>query len=138
MEMKKSPFTILRVFTSLIFIYASTNHFFQSDKIFTKVSKTAAYQLMQNKSLFEMSILLSGITMLVGGIALLAGYKNKLAAIVLLIMLIPITLTVQLNNFSDLGPFFKNVAIAGSLLFIINYKSNEIETPVVRSSNLIN
>ena len=136
--MKKSPFTILRVFTSLIFIYASTNHFFQSDKIFGKVSKTAAYQFVQNKSLFEACIMLSGIAMLVGGIALLAGYKNKLAAIVLLIMLIPITLTVQLDNFSDLGPFFKNVAIAGSLLFIINYKSNEIETSVVRSSNTLN
>jgi putative oxidoreductase len=136
--MKTSPFTILRVFTSLIFIYASTNHFFQSDKIFGKVSKTAAYQFMQSKSLFEACILLSGITMFVGGIALLAGYKNKLAAIVLLIMLIPITLTVQLDNFSDLGPFFKNVAIAGSLLFIINYKSNEIETSVVRSSNATN
>lgn len=136
--MKKSPFTILRVFTSLIFIYASTNHFFQSDKIFGKVSKTAAYQFMQNKSLLEASILLSGITMFVGGIALLAGYKNKLAAIILLIMLIPITLTVQLDNFSDLGPFFKNVAIAGSLLFIINYKSNEPQTSVVRNSNAIN
>ena len=138
--MKKSPFTIHRVFTSLIFIYASTNYFFQSDKVFGKVSKTAAYQFVQNKSSFEACILLSGITMLVGGIALLAGYKNKLAAIVLLIMLIPITLTVQLDNFSDLGPFFKNVAIAGSLLFIINYKSNEIEieTSVARSSNTIN
>ena len=76
--------------------------------------------------------------MFTGGIALLAGYKNRLAAMVLLIMLIPITLTVQLDNFSDLGPFFKNVAIAGSLLFIINYKSNEHETSVARSSNPIN
>lgn len=135
--MKRSPFTILRVFTSLIFIYASTNHFFQMDKILGKLSKTAAYQFMPSESLFTAFILLSGVAMLIGGIALLAGYKNKIAAIILLLMLIPITLTVQLENFGDLGPFFKNVAIAGSLLFIINYKSNEIETSVVRSSNAI-
>jgi putative oxidoreductase len=133
--MRKHPFTMLRVFTSLIFIYASTNHFFNQEKIFAKLSKTAAYQLIQNEGLFKASILLSGITMFVGGIALLAGYKNKLAALLLLGMLIPITLTVQLDNLSDLGPFFKNVAIAGSLLFIINYKKNEIKTSVVHSGN---
>ena len=136
--MRKDPFNVLRVFTSLIFIYASTNHFFQQDKIFSKITKTAAYQFIQNETLFRASILLSGIVMLIGGIALLVGYKNKVAATVLLIMLIPITLTVQLDNFSDLGPFFKNVAIAGSLLFIINYKPNELKTSVVRSSNTLN
>jgi putative oxidoreductase len=136
--MRKNPFTILRVFTSLIFIYASTNHFFQSNKIFGKISKTAAYQFMQNEHLFKMSIILSGIIMFIGGISLLAGYKNKIAAMLLLVMLVPITLTVQLDNLSDLGPFFKNVAIAGSLLFIINYKPNEIETPVVRTSDSLN
>lgn len=133
--MRKDPFTILRVFTNLIIIYAGTKHFFQSDKIFGKVSRTAAYLFMQ-KQKFVRS--LHAIAMLVGGIALPAGYQNKLAAIVLLIMLIPITLTVHLENFSDLGPFFKNVAIAGSLLFIINYKSNELKTSVVSSNNPIN
>jgi putative oxidoreductase len=133
--MRKHPFTILRVFTSLIFIYASTNHFFHSEKIFGKLSKTAVYQFMQNEDLFKASILLSGMAMFLGGLALFAGYKNKLAAILLLGMLIPITLTVQLDNLGDLGPFFKNVAIAGSLLFIINYKKNEIKTSVVRSSS---
>ena len=133
--MKINPFTILRVFTSLIFIYASTNHFFQADKILNKLSTTAAYGLLQNESLFKMSILLSGILMFIGGVALLMGYKNKTAAIILLVMLVLITLTVQLDKLSDLGPFFKNVAIAGSLLFIINSKTNENQTPVVRSSN---
>ena len=137
-KMRKDPLTILRVFTSLIFIYASTNHFFQHDKIFGKISKTTAYQLLQSESLFKAAILISGIGMFIGGVALLAGYKNRLAAIVLLIMLIPITLTVQLDNFSELGPFFKNVAIVGSLLFIINYKSYELKTTVVRSSNTLN
>ena len=136
--MKKDPLIILRIFTSLLFIYASLNHFFNYDKIFGKISKTTVYQFIQNESLFQASIILSGLIMLIGGLAMLAGYKNKLAATVLLIMLIPITLTIQLDNLNDLGPFFKNVAIAGSLLFIINYNSYEIKTSVVRSSNIIN
>lgn len=136
--MKKTPFTILRVFTSLIFIYASTNHFFQLDKIAGRLSKTTAFQSFHNETLVKAAILLSGAAMLIGGIALLAGYKNRQAALVLLLMLIPITLSVQLDNFGDLGPFFKNVAIAGSLLFIINTPTNEIETPVHSHSNAVN
>ncbi len=135
--MKTNPFTVLRVFTSLIFIYASTNHFFQSEKIFNKLSTTAVYGFLQNENLFKASILLSGILMLIGGVALLLGYKNKVAAIILLVMLVPITLSVQLDKPGDLGPFFKNVAIAGSLLFIINYRSNENQTPFARSSNTV-
>jgi putative oxidoreductase len=134
--MRKSSFTILRVFTSLIFIYAGTNHFFQYGKIFGKISKTAVFQFMQSERLFQFSILLSGFAMLIGGMALLAGYRIKFAATVLLVMLVPITLTVQLDNLGDLGPFFKNVAIAGSLLFIIKYESDELKTPVVGSSNI--
>jgi putative oxidoreductase len=136
--MKENAFNILRAFTSLIFIYASTNHFFQSEKILGRLSKTVAYQFMQNETLFKASIILSGIVMFIGGVALLFGYKSRIAAIALLAMLIPITLTVQLDNLSDLGPFFKNVAISGSLFFIINSRSHEIKTSVARSSNTIN
>ena len=68
--------------------------------------------------------------MVIAGVVLLAGIKQKIAAILLLFILISITLTVQLENLNDLGPFFKNVAIAGSLLFIINYKSNESKESV--------
>ena len=44
--------------------------------------------------------------------------------------------SVQLDNLKDLGPFFKNVAIAGSLLFIFNYKQNENKNPVIIHSNI--
>ena len=69
--------------------------------------------------------------MIIGGILLAIGYRQRLAAMVLLLILIPITITVQMESLSNLGPFFKNVAIAGSLLFIINYKQNEMEVPVL-------
>jgi len=65
----------------------------------------------------ETAVILSGIIMLIAGIALLMGYKTKIAAIILIAMLIPITLTVQVGQMATLGPLFKNVALLGGLLF---------------------
>lgn len=118
-------FVFFRALTSSIFIYAGMNHLLQPGKILGKISKSGAYELLNSPAFFSASILLSGIAMVAAGLLLLAGIKQKLAAITLLLILVPITLTVQLDNLHDLGPFFKNVAIAGSLLLIINNKSNE-------------
>ena len=75
---------------------------------------------------------MSGLIMVTGGIFLLLGFMQRKVALALLMMLIPITLSVQLDNLNDLGPFFKNVAIAGSLIFIINFKQYETQTSPVR------
>jgi putative oxidoreductase len=136
--MSGKNFFILRAFTSSIFIYAGTNHLFHSEKILRKVSQSTAYILLDSPALFSFSVLVSGIAMIAGGIMLTAGYKPRLTALFLLLILVPITLTVQLENLEDLGPFFKNVAIAGSLLFIINYNTNETEKSLVNSSNADN
>ena len=75
--------------------------------------------------------------MLIAGTLLAAGYYEKKAAIILLLVLIPITISAQLDNLKDLGAFFKNVAIAGSLLFIINYKQNENKNPFIIRTNSV-
>lgn len=131
--MSMKNFVLFRALTSSIFIYAGTNHLFQHEKILTKVSKSRAFEMLDNPAIFSTSIQLSGVAMIIAGILLALGFKQKLAALVLLLILIPITLTVQLENLADLGPFFKNVAIAGSLLFIINHQSNESKTPVAHT-----
>tara|TARA_R110002020_G_scaffold293535_6_gene509281 strand:+ start:29763 stop:30047 length:285 start_codon:yes stop_codon:yes gene_type:complete len=64
-------------------------------------------------------IILSGIVMLVAGFTFMVGYKTKWAAIILLTVLIPITLTVQVGQITTLGPLFKNIVILGGLLFFI-------------------
>jgi len=63
------------------------------------------------------AVILSGVVMLIAGIALLIGFKTRIAAIVLIAILIPITLTVQVGQVETLGPLFKNVALLGALLF---------------------
>ena len=130
--MSKRNFQLFRVLTSFIFIYAGTNHLLHPEKILAKVAKGTAYQLLNMPSVFSVSILWSGVAMVVFGVLLSIGYKQRLAALVLLAMLIPITLMAQLDNLHDLGPFFKNMALTGSLLFILNYKAHEIQKPLVR------
>ena len=129
--MTKRSFIIFRTLTSTIFIYAGMNHLIQPEKILSKLSGSTMYDFLNSPSFFSLSVMLSGLAMIIGGILLAIGYRQRLAAMVLLLILIPITITVQLESLSNLGPFFKNVAIAGSLLFIINYKQNEMEVPVL-------
>lgn len=128
--MTKKSFVLFRALTSSIFIYAGTNHLLHAEKVLNKVAKSRAFEMLNIPNLFSAAIHVSGIAMVIAGILLLVGLKSRIAAMLLLLILIPITLTVQLENLNDLGPFFKNVAIAGSLLFIINYKPNESNTPV--------
>ncbi|MGO1585657.1 MAG: DoxX family membrane protein, partial [Mesonia sp.] len=64
-------------------------------------------------------VILSGIVMLSAGFLFLMGYKTKWAALILIGVLIPITLTIQVGQITTLGPLFKNIAILGGLLFFV-------------------
>lgn len=131
----KINFILFRALTSLIFIYAGLNHFLKAEKIFTRISKSDLYGMIPNENLFKTAIFMSGFIMVTGGVFLLIGFMQRKVSLALIIMLIPITLTVQLDNLNDLGPFFKNVAITGSLIFILNFKQYETQTSPVRHPN---
>lgn len=135
--MTKQHFQLFRSFTSLIFIYAGIKHLTHPQGVFKRVSSSTIYELIQNEWLFRSTILFSGAVMVVAGMALLIGYKSRSASWLLLAMLIPITLSTQLENLNDLGPFFKNVAITGSLLLIINRKKYEIKNDLPDGSNAV-
>jgi len=110
---------LLRVLVSGIFLVASTNHLLHTEKTIMKMEqanfKGIAYFFGEPKWL----IILTGIVMLVAGFTFLIGFKTKWAAIILLAVLIPITLTVQVGQITTLGPLFKNIVILGGLLFFI-------------------
>ena len=124
--MKTKQYVLFRIFTSLLFLYAGIGHLLNEGKILSKLSSTQFYNMLPEKSIITALIYLSGIVMVAAGVMLAVGLKEKLAAMSLLLVLIPITILVQMENLKDLGPFFKNVAIAGSLLFII-YNKNQHE-----------
>jgi putative oxidoreductase len=124
--MTKKLYLSFRVLTSLIFITAGIGHLVNPDKVLARLHRSTIYEWLPLPNLFVGLVVVSGVVMLASGICLVANFKVKLAAIALLATLIPITLSVQLENLNDLGPFFKNVAITGSLIVLIKIKKHEI------------
>lgn len=125
-EVSKLSIVLLRMMLSLIFIVASLNHLFQLEKTVSRIESARFGMLGNLMGPPEVAVITSGIVMLIAGLALLVGFKTKLAAIALIAVLIPITLTIQVGQISSLGPLFKNVAILGGLLiFALNNISNQ-------------
>ncbi len=119
---------LLQVFTSFIFLYAGIKHLAKPELVIARIQKTTIFEWLPSLPLFNTAIFATGIIMIAGAVLLLAGKWHKIAAWALLITLIPITLSVQLENLNNLGPFFKNVAISGSLIFLIKTKFYDKET----------
>lgn len=121
----KRSVQLLRIMVSGIFLVAGFSHLLEVEKTVTRI-ESAHFQGFANFfGNLELLVILSGIAMLVGGISLLIGLKTRWAAIVLLAVLIPISITIQIGQIDTLGPLFKNLAIAGGLLFFI---LNDIKT----------
>jgi len=80
-----------------------------------------AYSVNRIDFLFATGIVL----MIMGGLSVLIGYRAKLGALLLLVFLIPSTLTYYLD-FSDVMKqqmFIRNIAIIGGLLMIVAHGS---------------
>lgn len=118
-EVSRSSVAVLRVMVSLIFIVASLNHLINTDKAVARIENAKFGALGHLLGPPEIAVMASGVVMLLAGIALAVGFRTKWAAILLIVMLIPITLTIQVGQMATVGPLFKNVAILGGLLFFV-------------------
>ncbi|EGV44785.2 DoxX family protein [Bizionia argentinensis JUB59] len=110
---------LLRIMVSGIFLVAGLNHLLNVEKTAQRIEQVNFKGFAYFFGEPQLLVILSGIVMLAAGFFFLIGYKTKLAAIVLVAVLIPITLTVQVGQITSLGPLFKNIAILGGLLFFI-------------------
>ena len=110
---------LLRIFVSGIFLVAGMNHLLNIEKTAKKLEQASFKGIAYFFGEPQWLIILSGIVMVAAGFLFLIGYKTKWAAIFLMAVLIPITLTVQVGQITTLGPLFKNLAILGGLLFFI-------------------
>ncbi|WP_373517693.1 DoxX family protein [Pricia sp.] len=108
---------LLRILVSGIFLVAGTNHLLNIEKTAQRIEQASFKGIAYFFGEPELLIVLSGIVMVTAGFLFLIGYRTKWAAIILMMVLIPITLTVQVGQITTLGPLFKNVAILGGLLF---------------------
>ncbi|AYN67598.1 DoxX family protein [Euzebyella marina] len=116
---------LLRILVSCIFLVAGFNHLLNIEKTAQRIEQANFKGIALFFGEPEWLIILSGIVMLVAGFLFLIGYRTKWAAIVLMAVLIPITLTIQVGQITTLGPLFKNIAIFGGLLFfVLNDTSN--------------
>ncbi len=115
-EVNGTSVFILRVLLSGIFISAGLTHLIQPELITLRIEATAFNEFMGDPYLMG---ILSGIALLIGGFTLLLGVYTRQAALILFVVLIPITITIQMGNGLMHGPLWKNVALFGGLLFFI-------------------
>lgn len=118
---------IFRVMLSGIFLVASFNHLLNVEKTVNRIDQANFKGLAHFFGNPELLVITSGVVMLIAGFALLIGFKTRYAAIILALVLLPITLTVQVGQVNTLGPLFKNIAIMGGLVFFIFNDFNKIE-----------
>ena len=109
---------LLRIMVSGIFLVAGFNHLVNVEKTAQRIEQASFKGIALFFGEPEWLVILSGIVMLIAGFLFLIGYRTKWAAIVLMAVLIPITLTIQVGQITTLGPLFKNIAIFGGLLFL--------------------
>lgn len=110
---------LLRIMLSGIFLIASANHLMNVEQTVNRIDQASFKGIAYFFGSPEILVILSGVAMLVAGISFLIGFKTRWAAVALITVLLPITLTIQVGQITSLGPLFKNVAIMGGLLFFI-------------------
>jgi len=107
---------LFRALLSLIFLVAGTGHLLNTGHIVQRLNDAQLGYLATSIAPAEPLVLLAGVALLAGGLGLLLGVQTRLAAGLLILVVIPITITVQIGR-PTLGPLFKNVAILGGLLY---------------------
>ena len=107
---------IFRAMASSIFIVAGFGHLASPGTIIARLESAAFGYVPLALAPAGVHVAAAGVVLLLGGLALMAGFFTRLAALALIGVLVPITLTVQLGP-GQTGPLFKNVAILGSLIY---------------------
>nr|WP_263819813.1 DoxX family membrane protein [Salinibacter sp.] len=111
---------LFRGMLSLIFLVAGTGHLLNTGHIVERLLGAKYGFLATAVAPARPLVLLAGAALLIGGLGLLLGYRTRWAALLLILVVIPITITIQIGR-PTLGPLFKNVAIMGGLLFFATH-----------------
>lgn len=120
-EIQVSGWSVLlfRTLLSGIFIVAGINHVVHPEQVSKRIHGAAMKEFALLFGDPYLLGLLSGYTLLIFGITFLLGIYTRWSAVILLIVLIPITITVQTGNGLMYGPLWKNIALFGGLLFFL-------------------
>lgn len=95
-----------RVLFSLVFIVAGLGHFGQHEVMLAVMEESSWFGFVSALGSPSLMLYASGVSLVAGGIALLVGYRTPLAALLLIVTLIPITVTVHIAP-DHVGPLLK-------------------------------
>lgn len=110
---------LFRVCLSGIFITAGISHLLQPDQVAARIQSAAFHSFASFFGDPHLLGIVSGYALLIGGIAFLLGIFTRWSALLLFLVLIPITITIQMGNGLFHGSLWKNMALFGGLLFFI-------------------
>ncbi|MBI4277411.1 MAG: DoxX family protein [Armatimonadetes bacterium] len=109
-----------RILYAAIFIRSGVNHLTKTDML---TQYAAAYKVPAARTL----VIVSGVMILVGGLAVLTGWHPRVGAVLIFVALVGMTYymhgywreTEPMSQVSQMTHFMKNVAMAGAALLII-------------------
>lgn len=107
---------VFRALFSAIFIAAGAGHLVRPMIFVERLVAAPLGHLATSLGPPKLLVVLSGIALLAGGTGLLLGFYTRVAALLLIAVLVPITITVDLGHTNALGPLFKNIALLGGLV----------------------
>lgn len=123
-----------RILFSLIFIFSGFGHF---------NSESVAYAASKGVIMPELLVPASGVLAIAGGLSVLLGFWAKAGAWLLILFLIPVSLT--MHNFwaitdpearqMQLIMFMKNVSMLGGALFIAYFGAGPLSLDAVRNKS---
>lgn len=114
-----------RVLFSLIFIFSAPGHF---------DAATIGYAQAKGVPMASLLVPLSGIVELVGGLSILLGFRARAGAWLLVLFLLPVTLSLHqfwtiadpMARQVDFIMFMKNLSMTGGALMIAYFGSGEL------------
>lgn len=114
-----------RIFYSAIFLMSAPGHF---------TEKTIGYAASHGVPLASIAVPLSGAIVFVGALSILLGYKARYGAWLVVLFLVPVTLTMH-NFWAVADPaaagmqqimFMKNLSMLGAALMIAHFGSGPL------------
>ncbi len=107
---------VFRVTTSLIFIVGGLGHFAAHDYMLERMAESPWRNVVAMIGDPSWLLWSSGGVFVIFGITLALGYLTRISALLIFVTLVPVTIAVHVAP-GHMGPFFKNVAIMGALLY---------------------
>lgn len=112
---------MFRIMLSGIFLVAGANHMLRHDKIVERLDAAPLGWLATTLAPADPLVTLAGVGLLACGTSLLVGFKTRWAAVGLIAIVVPITVTVQIGSIETIGPLFKNIGLLGGLTYFATH-----------------